>query len=236
MSRQTRIVFISIVLLFLGFLTFFLGQIILFRHRLNFGTIARRYEFFFKDSIKGGIYPPSSYSCYTDHDIYNHYQVTLGKPGREFAVTIWDFKDHRSILLKDIYFLEQPIDLKFKFGTSQIINADGVPEISMKYNFRFEGMLRINFGSGSKIDSILNSSYCKGFYGKITRMLFTNGLDLQIIGFNFTNKRTEYAMFVFYNSGRHLYLFIINSPDPFSPNELIKIFNLNNLKGGFYSI
>ncbi len=220
MHKSSKIILIGIISIIVLYVGYYIFNIAIYSHKLNIKSAPHKYLWLFRTQAKNDLDTNFSYSCIQKHDIYNHYIYK-----NIYYVTIWEFKNLRTIDLKGISINREFALDDSKIGFAETINEGSSPEITMKYGFDFHNSMNVSLDNDSKIDSSFSTPDYKGFYGNVERMLFSNDEGNPCVLFNYINDK-QYGLFIWYKGDGSFYVLIINSDKPFDPKKLIKIFNL----------
>ena len=220
MNKVFKYTVIGLILAIVCYIAYFIFAAVRYSHKIDWGTRAKEYLYFFKDSTQNRIDNDYNFSYVQRHDVYNHYIYN-----DIYYVTIWEFSHLKSANLNIIPIIRNADFSDVKINSGQTINLHSSPEITIKYGVEFDNTLNISLNNASKIDTSFQTKRYITFYGTVNRMLLSDGTGKPQVLFDYANER-QYGLFLFYKGNDSFYLLIINSKQPFDPDKLINIFNL----------
>lgn len=145
---------------------------------------------------------------------------------KDYHISIWDFKDLKSIDLESI-----SININRNLSLDNVIfdhliplpNSGLNPKISLTDSLDFKNVMHIFLDEKSCIDEYIEKPNCKGFRGEINRMIFGNG-EKNIILFDYKKEKVA-TLLLLYKHNKGFYLIMVESKKPID-SKIIEIFNL----------
>lgn len=227
MKRVSKIIRIAILVGIVGYIAYFFIDFEIFGHSLIWHTKAKEYYWLLTKSTQAKIDTFSSLSYVQRHDVYNSYGLKDGE--QRYAIVIWEFKDMKHADLNDISIQQKVRFQHVKFDRGETLDPDSSPAITIEYGFDFNDGMEVQFNRASQIDTVFGGRNYKAFYGSVHKMLLRNDIGKRMILFDYTNE-LQYSLFVLYKKKDRFFLLSVNADDPFNPMQLIKVFNLPQLR------
>ncbi len=232
-KNRIYIIFI-IVILIVGF---FGSLIYKFTKNGYSGEIRKyRYMWLFKDSIRKDVdttftgvlgFVRKNVSIY-DYNYSKIHKIGFTNKDTVLYITILELKDLGEADLRNVIIKKKQClyDLKFKTNITFAEDSDPKPKIITKIGFEFKNhKLDVNLDDTTEVYKTFDSTYYKGFYGKVNKMSLSDTNGEHLILFKF--KESTKTFFIIYKAKQSFYVIYVNSNHEDLINEnIIKMFNI----------
>ena len=196
-----------------------------------------RYMWLFKDSIRKNIDTThvSTIGIVGKRDVLYNYNYSNPKNhiyytfiDTVYYINIWELKDLKESDLKYDLIKQNTWLYDIKFKSYEIFNKDldPTPEITAKLGFEFNNpKMDVNLDDSTIVYKTIDTTNCKGFYGKINKMSLSDAKGDHLILFKFKNPTK--TLFMMYKTKQSFFVIYVNSNhEDLIDENIINMFNL----------
>lgn len=209
------LVIISLVTAYFGYFIYCSAK---YSYKIDMNNY-KPYFWIFKDSAKIDVDTNIFVGCIRKTDLFYHYIYK-----QNYYIGIWEFKNLNNVDLGKINFYQKTKLDNVNFFTSEILNKNNSPEITVKFGSFFNHGINLNLDEFSTIIREFKTLNYKGFYGRINKMSLSRENGEHLVIFDCKNEIESYLI-LFYKRHNRFYVISVNSDLAFDEN-ILKILNL----------